>query len=191
MLTSSHRVLLLVVEVAPWLTIRPSFDLGCTWCTLCGGSLRFSTENQNTFVPESWSRRATLSCWFLLVRFLWVVLLLGLQYQRWDDRDLAFPTIIILSTLVAEYSNSKWRDYWQYWLCCLFVDMILLIVATIHNMERLAKEEESECKGEIRNEPVKQPCFSPSFLVGTLKILLTRRMDSNTEQYYLLWCCWD
>jgi hypothetical protein len=47
--------------------------------------------------------------------------------------------------------------------------MILLIVATSHNMERLAYEEESERIGGIRNEPVKQPCLSPYFLVGTLK----------------------
>jgi hypothetical protein len=64
--------------------------------------------------------------------------------------------------------------------------MVLLIVATSHNMERLAKEEESEHIGGIRNEQVKQPCFSPCFLVGSLNILLTRRMDSNTVQYYPL-----
>jgi hypothetical protein len=49
--------------------------------------------------------------------------------------------------------------------------MILLIVATSHNMERLAKEEESEHIGGIRNEPVEQPRFSPCFLVESLKIL--------------------
>jgi hypothetical protein len=54
--------------------------------------------------------------------------------------------------------------------------MILLIVATSHNMETLAKEEESERIGGIRNEPVEQPCFSPCFLVESLKILLTRRI---------------
>jgi hypothetical protein len=64
--------------------------------------------------------------------------------------------------------------------------MILLIVAISHNMERLAKEEESEQIGGIRNEPVYQPCFSPCFLVESLKILATRRMDSHTVQYYLL-----
>jgi hypothetical protein len=64
--------------------------------------------------------------------------------------------------------------------------MILLIVATSHNMEKLAKEEESEHIGRIRNEPVKQPCFTKCFLVGTLKILFTRRIDSNTVQYYPL-----
>jgi hypothetical protein len=64
--------------------------------------------------------------------------------------------------------------------------MILLIVATSHNMERLAKEEESERIGGIRNEPVKQPCVSPCFLIGYLKILYARRMDSNTVQYYPL-----
>jgi hypothetical protein len=64
--------------------------------------------------------------------------------------------------------------------------MILLTVAISHNMERLAKEEESELIGGIRNEAVKQPCFSPCFLVGSLKILYPRRMDSNTVKYYLL-----
>ncbi len=190
LLTSSHRMLLLVLEVNPWFTIRPSFDLGCTWCTLCGGSLRLLTKNKNKSVPESWSRRATLSCWFLLVRLLWVVILLGLQYQTWDDRDLVFLPKSSLTHLWQNTPIQNGEMCWQYWLCSLFVDMILLIVATSHNMERLAKEEESECIGGISNEPGKQPCFSPCFLVGTLKILLTRRMDSNTAQYYLLWCCW-
>jgi hypothetical protein len=74
LLGSSHRVLLLVVGLAPRHTISPSLDLGCTWCTLWGESFCFLTKNKNKSVPESWSRRATLSCWFLLVRLLWVVI---------------------------------------------------------------------------------------------------------------------
>jgi hypothetical protein len=46
-------------------------------------------------------------------------------------------------------------------------------------MERFVKEEESECIGGIRNTLVKQPCFSPYFLVITLKNLLTRKMDGK------------
>jgi hypothetical protein len=32
-------MLLLVVGLAPRLSINPSFDLGCTWCTIRGGSV--------------------------------------------------------------------------------------------------------------------------------------------------------
>jgi hypothetical protein len=64
LLGSLHWMLLLVVGLAPCLTISPSFDMSCTWCTLWGGSLCFLTKNKNKSVPESWSRRATLFCWF-------------------------------------------------------------------------------------------------------------------------------
>jgi hypothetical protein len=163
---SSHRMLLIVVlGLAPRLTISSSFDLGCTWCTLWGESLHFLTKNKNKSVPESWSRRATLSRWFLLVRLLWVVILLGLQYQTWDDRDLVFPPKSFFPHAWQNTPIQNGEMYWQYTTCSLFVDMILLIVATSHNMKRLAKEEDLECIGVIRNEPVEQPCFSPCFLV--------------------------
>ncbi len=139
-LGSSHRMFLLVVGLAPWHTISPSFDLGCTWCTLWGESFRFLTKNENKSIPESWSGRATLSCWFLLVRLLWKVILLGLQYQKWDDRDLVFPPISSFPHLWQNIPILKGEMSWQYWLWRSFVDMILHIEAINHNMERLAKE---------------------------------------------------
>ncbi len=100
-----------------------------------GWILAFPDQKKKESVPESLSRRATLSCWFLLVRLLWVVILLSLQYQTWDDRDLVFPPTSSFPDLWQNTPILNGEMSWQFWLWCSFVDMILLIRATNHNME--------------------------------------------------------